>query len=61
MEKETTTKYVLCANALLLVLGTIVKNMNSPIQSAAMSAIFIAWLAITGWYVYRSTEASSTE
>ena len=59
MGKETTTKYVLYANALLLVLGTLVQSSATPFKSLAMSILFLTWLAIAGWYMYRTSRVEA--
>ena len=61
MEKETTMKYVLSANALLLMLGTFFETVQTPYKHVAMSILFITWLSISGWYMYQFTKAEPIE
>ena len=61
MEKQTITKYVLYANALLLVLGTFIQSSESAQKTLAMSFLFITWLVVAIWYMYRTTSSAEAE
>jgi hypothetical protein len=45
------TSIILWGNALLLIVGTLAQNWDSPFRHLVLSIVFVAWLGLFAWHV----------